>query len=161
MKLLLLDVDGVLTDGGIIIDSRGIETKRFDVKDGQGIALLVRAGITVGFITSRTSRVVTRRAKELGVRIVYQGVRDKADAYKEIKKNTGFQDEQVAFMGDDVPDLVLMGRVGLAVAVKDSWPGVKLRADYVTTAKGGRGAVREVSDLLLKAQKTWRKLLTY
>ncbi|HUK40347.1 MAG TPA: HAD-IIIA family hydrolase [Candidatus Acidoferrales bacterium] len=161
VKLLLLDVDGVLTDGGIIIDSRGGETKRFDVKDGQGIALLVRAGITVGFVTSRSSRVVARRAKELGVGIVYQGVQDKADAYNEIKKNTGFQDEQIAFVGDDISDLPLMRRVGLAVAVKDSWPGVRLRADYVTQARGGCGAVREVSELLLKAQNTWRKLLTY
>ena len=161
IKLLLLDVDGVLTDGGIIIDSRGVETKRFDVKDGQGIALLVRAGISVGFVTSRSSPVVARRAKELGVRIVYQGVRDKADAYNEIKKNTGLQDGQIAFVGDDIPDLALMQRAGFAVAVKDSWPGVKLRADYVTQAKGGCGAVREVSELLLKAQNTWQKFLTY
>ena len=159
IRLLLLDVDGVLTDGGIMIDGRGVETKRFDVRDGQGVALLVRGGIRVGFITGRSSTTVRRRAKELGVRIVYQGVQDKADAYNEIKEKTGFRDEQIAYVGDDITDLPVMRRVGLAVTVRDSWPGVKPRVDYVTQAKGGCGAVREVSELLLKAQNTWQRLL--
>ncbi len=161
IRLMLLDVDGVLTDGGIIIDGRGGETKRFDVRDGQGIALLIRAGITVGFISGRSSNIVRHRAKELGVRIVYQGVRDKADAYNEIKEKTGFRDEQIAYLGDDIIDLPIMRRVGLAMAVRDSWPGVKPRVDYVTQAKGGRGAVREVSELLLKAQNIWQQLLKH
>lgn len=159
IRLMLLDVDGVLTDGGIIIDSRGGETKRFDVRDGQGIALLIRAGITVGFVSGRSSNLVRHRAKELGVRIVYQGVQDKADAYKEIKKKTGFRDEQIAYLGDDIADLPIMRRVGLAMTVRDSWPGLKPRVDYVTQARGGRGAVREVSELLLKAQNIWHELL--
>jgi 3-deoxy-D-manno-octulosonate 8-phosphate phosphatase (KDO 8-P phosphatase) len=158
---MLLDVDGVLTDGGIIIDGRGGETKRFDVRDGQGIALLIRAGITVGFISGRSSNIVRHRAKELGVRIVYQGVRDKADAYNEIKEKTGFRDEQIAYLGDDIVDLPIMRRVGLAMAVRDSWPGVKPGVDYITQAKGGRGAVREVSELLLKAQNIWQQLLKH
>ena len=158
---MLLDVDGVLTDGGIIIDGRGGETKRFDVRDGQGITLLIRAGITVGFISGRSSNIVRHRAKELGVRIVYQGVRDKADAYNEIKEKTGFRDEQIAYLGDDIVDLPIMRRVGLAMAVRDSWLGVKPRVDYVTQAKGGRGAVREVSELLLKAQNIWQQLLKH
>lgn len=161
IRLMLLDVDGVLTDGGIIIDGRGGETKRFDVRDGQGIALLIRAGITVGFISGRSSNIVRHRAKELGVRIVYQGVRDKADAYNEIKEKTGFRDEQIAYLGDDIVDLPIMRRVGLAMAVRDSWLGVKPRVDYVTQAKGGRGAVREVSELLLKAQNIWQQLLKH
>ena len=159
IRLMLLHVDGVLTDGGIIIDSRGGETKRFDVRDGQGIALLIRAGITVGFVSGRSSNLVRHRAKELGVRNVYQGVQDKADAYKEIKKKTGFRDEQIAYLGDDIADLPIMRRVGLAMIVRDSWPGLKPRADYVTQARGGRGAVREVSELLLKAQNIWHELL--
>jgi len=158
IRLLLLDVDGVLTDGAIIIDSRGVETKRFDVRDGLGVALLIRSGITVGFITGRSSEIVRRRAKELGVRIVYQGVQDKADVYNEIKRKTGFTDGQIAFVGDDLVDLPIMRQVGLAVAVQDSWPGLKPKVDYVTRAKGGRGAVREVSELLLKAQNSWQQL---
>jgi 3-deoxy-D-manno-octulosonate 8-phosphate phosphatase (KDO 8-P phosphatase) len=158
IRLLLLDVDGVLTDGAIIIDSRGVETKRFDVRDGQGVALLIRSGIAVGFITGRSSEIVRHRAKELGVRIVYQGVQDKADVYNKIKIKTGFTDGQIAFVGDDLVDLPILRQVGLAVAVRDSWPGLKPRVDYVTRAKGGRGAVREVSELLLKAQNTWQQL---
>ena len=158
IKLLLLDVDGVLTDGGIIINSRGVETKRFDVRDGQGVALLIRSGIKVGFITSRSSDIVRHRAKELGVRIVYQGVQDKADIYNKIKLKAGLKDEQIAYVGDDIVDLPIMRRAGLAVAVRDSWAGLKPRVDYVTQAKGGRGAVREVSELLLKAQNNWQKL---
>lgn len=158
IRLLLLDVDGVLTDGGIIIDNHGIETKRFDVRDGQGIVLLIRSGITVGFVTSRRSDIVRHRAKELGVKLVYQGVQRKADIYGEIKRKTGLADEQIAFVGDDIADLPVMRRVGLAVTVGDSGPDLKLRADYVTHAKGGRGAVREVSELLLKAQHSWQKL---
>ena len=155
IKLLLLDVDGVLTDGRIIIDSRGVETKQFDVRDGQGIALLIRSGVTVGFVTGRSSDSVRRRARELGVKVVYQGVQNKADIYDRIKRKTGLADEQIAYVGDDITDLPVLSRVGLAVAVRDSWPGVKPRVDYVTQAKGGRGAVRELSELLLKAQNTW------
>ena len=153
IKLLLLDVDGVLTDGGIYIDDRGIESKRFDVRDGQGIALLRRAGIEVGFISGRSSNLVRRRAKELGVRIVFQGVRDKATIYNRIKRRAGLKDDQIAYIGDDIADLAILRQVGLAVAVQDSWSGLKEAVDYVTGAEGGRGAVREASELLLKAQE--------
>ena len=155
IKLLLLDVDGVLTDGGIFIDDRGTESKRFDVRDGQGIALLKRAGIEVGFITGRSSKVVRYRARELGVTILYQGVRDKAEIYNRIKQKTGFSDEEIAYVGDDIVDTPIMRQVGLAVAVQNSWSGIKAVADYVTVAKGGRGAVREASELLLRAQERW------
>lgn len=159
IRLLLLDVDGVLTDGAIILDNRGVETKRFDVRDGQGIVLLIRSGIKVGFITGRSSGIVRHRAKELGVRMIYQGVQDKADVYNKIKHKAELTDEQIAYVGDDIVDLPILRRAGLAVAVRDSWSGLKPSVDYMTEAKGGRGAVREVAELLLKAQNNWQKFV--
>lgn len=156
IKLLLLDVDGVLTDGGIHIDDRGVETKRFDVRDGHGIKQLRNGGIEVGFLTSRVSDAVRYRAKELGVRIVYQGVTDKVDAYKKIKRRTGLTDRQIAYVGDDILDLPLLREVGWAIAVRDCWPEMKPMVDYVTRVAGGRGAVREVAEVLLRAQDKWR-----
>lgn len=161
IKLILLDVDGVLTDGGIIIDERGVETKRFDVRDGQGIAWLIRCGIKVGFITGRQSNIVRRRAKELGVAIVYQGVRNKVQTYDRIKRHTGLQDEQIAYVGDDLSDLPLLRKVGLAITVKDGWSGLKSRVHYVTKKDGGRGAVREISEFVLEAQGVWKNLSSY
>ena len=158
IELLLLDVDGVLTDGGIIIDDRGVEAKRFDVRDGQGIALLIHAGIKVGFITGRSSMIVRRRAKELGVTMVYQGVRDKGAIYERIKKRTGLQDMQIGYVGDDIPDLPILRKVGLAILVKGGWPELKTVVDYVTKHQGGKGAVREISELLLKAKRKWNNV---
>jgi 3-deoxy-D-manno-octulosonate 8-phosphate phosphatase (KDO 8-P phosphatase) len=156
IRLLLLDVDGVLTDGRIIIDDRGIESKEFDVRDGQGIVLLIRAGIAVGFLTSRRSRIVARRARELGVKLVFQGVRDKAKTYEEIKKKTRFADEEIAYLGDDLADVRILRRVGVSVAVSDAWHGLSSRVDHVTSAAGGRGAVRELSEIILNATGTWK-----
>jgi len=153
IKLLLLDVDGVLTDGGIYIDNRGVESKRFDVRDGQGIVLLQRFGIEVGFITSRSSKIVSQRAKELGVRIVRQGVHDKLQIYEDIKRSSRLQDGQIAYIGDDIVDMPILAKVGLAVSVRDCWPGVKKLVSYVTRVAAGHGAVREVADLLLRSQK--------
>jgi 3-deoxy-D-manno-octulosonate 8-phosphate phosphatase (KDO 8-P phosphatase) len=158
IKLLLLDVDGVLTDGGIIIDDRGLETKRFNVRDGLGISLLLRAGIEVGFITGRSSRVVMKRARELKVRMVYQGVQDKAAIYVKIKNKLRLRDEEVAYIGDDIVDLAILREAGLGIAVQDGWPGLKRQVDHVTQAQGGRGAVREVAELLLRAQGKWNSL---
>jgi 3-deoxy-D-manno-octulosonate 8-phosphate phosphatase (KDO 8-P phosphatase) len=158
IKLLLLDVDGVLTDGRIIIDDRGVETKQFDVRDGQGIVLLMRAGIEVGFITARTSKVVRHRAKELGLRIVRQGVRSKCDAYGEIQRQTGLAKTQIAYIGDDLGDLQILHRVGLAITVNDGWRELSRSVDYVTEKPGGRGAVREVAEILLKSQNKWQAL---
>lgn len=155
IKLVLLDVDGVLTDGGIILDDRGVEAKRFDVRDGHGIALLVDCGIKVGFITGRYSNIVRRRAKELGVTIVYQGVKDKGQIYERIKRNTGLKDDQIAYVGDDIYDLPILQKVGFAITVRDGWPGLKTRVAYVTKKKGGEGAVREVSELVLRVQNKW------
>jgi 3-deoxy-D-manno-octulosonate 8-phosphate phosphatase (KDO 8-P phosphatase) len=158
IKLLLLDVDGVLTDGGIYIDDRGVETKRFDVRDGQGITLLQRAGIRAGIITGRSSDVVRHRARELGVEIVYQGVGDKANVYEEIKRVARLEDNEIAYMGDDIGDLPVLRRAGLAITVRESWLA-KTEVDYVTQATGGHGAVREIADLLLRATGAWKKLV--
>lgn len=152
IKLLLLDVDGVLTDGRIIIDDRGVETKEFDVRDGQGIVSLMRAGIEVGLITARSSKAVGYRAKELGVKIVRQGVRNKADVYQEIQRQTGLAATEIAYIGDDLGDLQVLHRVGFAVTVSDAWQELSRHVDYVTEKPGGRGAVREVAELLLRAQ---------
>lgn len=158
IRLLLLDVDGVLTDGGIIIDDRGLETKRFDVRDGLGIALLIRAGIKVGFLSGRSSRVVTRRARELKVRLVYQGVQNKPAVYAKIKKRMRVTDDQIAYVGDDIVDLPLLKSAGLGVAVRDGGPELQRRVDYVTQRPGGNGAVREIAEILLKAQRKWNSL---
>jgi 3-deoxy-D-manno-octulosonate 8-phosphate phosphatase (KDO 8-P phosphatase) len=159
VSLLLLDVDGVLTDGRIIIDDRGVETKHFHVRDGQGIALLLSAGIEVGLITSRSSRSVRHRAKELGIRLVRQGVRQKLATYNEIKRNRGLRDDQIAYMGDDIIDLPTLRKAGLALSVADGWTGLRGIVDYVTTSPGGQGAVREVSEMILKAQDKWARLM--
>jgi 3-deoxy-D-manno-octulosonate 8-phosphate phosphatase (KDO 8-P phosphatase) len=157
--LLLLDVDGVLTDGRIIVDDRGVETKNFHVRDGQGIALLMRGGIDVGFLTARASRSVSRRAKELGVTLVRQRVVDKLAAYEEIKASRNLQDKQIAYMGDDIIDLPILRKAGLALTVADAWPGLRAAVDVIATAAGGAGAVREIAELVLKAQSKWDRLI--
>jgi 3-deoxy-D-manno-octulosonate 8-phosphate phosphatase (KDO 8-P phosphatase) len=158
IKLLLLDVDGVLTDGGILMDKRGMELKRFDVRDGHGIILLMRAGVQVGFLTGRSSKAVSQRAKELGVRIVYQNAHHKAETYQTIKERTGFKDHEIAYVGDDIVDLPVLRRVGLSLAVRGCWEGLKERVDYVTEIEGGRGAVREITELLLRLQGRWQEI---
>ncbi|OEU72798.1 MAG: phenylphosphate carboxylase subunit delta [Desulfuromonadales bacterium C00003093] len=158
IKLLLLDVDGVLTDGRIIYDNQGNELKAFDVKDGHGLKLLQRAGIKVGIITGRKSDVVARRAAELGIEILYQQALSKLDPYREILADQGLSDEQVAYVGDDIVDLPILRRVGFSVTVADAVPDLLPLVDYVTVRSGGRGAVREVCDLLLQAGGQWSKL---
>jgi 3-deoxy-D-manno-octulosonate 8-phosphate phosphatase (KDO 8-P phosphatase) len=155
IRLLLLDVDGVLTDGRIIIDDRGVETKQFHVRDGQGISLLQQAGIDVGFVTARSSRSVIFRAKELNVKLVRQGVQNKLDADNEIKRSSGLNDDQIAYVGDDIVDRPVLKLAGLAVSVADGWPELISTVDFVTATGGGQGAVREVAELLLKTQGKW------
>jgi len=159
VKLLLLDVDGVLTDGRIIIDDFGVETKQFDVRDGLGIGLLMRAGIQIGFITGRSSAVVQHRASELGVGLVYQRVENKLETYRLIQKNSSLEDEQIAYAGDDVVDLPVLRHAGFSITVRDGWPELFSSVDYVTSAKGGRGAVREIAELVLTAQNKWSELV--
>jgi 3-deoxy-D-manno-octulosonate 8-phosphate phosphatase (KDO 8-P phosphatase) len=161
IKLLLLDVDGVLTDGRIVIDDKGVETKHFDVRDGQGISLLRQAGVDVGFITARFSRTMQYRAQELGIDLLYQGIRDKAGVYEKIKDVSGLNDDQIAYIGDDIVDLPILRRAGLAISVKDGWAGLRPLVDYVTEAAGGRGAVREIAELLLKAQRKWADIIRH
>ena len=158
IKLLLLDVDGVLTDGRIIIDDRGVETKHFHVRDGQGISLLMRSGVEVGFITGRSSKAVRHRARDLGVKLVYQGASNKLVCYGRIKRHTRLDDDNIAYMGDDMIDLPILAQVGLAITVADSWVELGKVVDFTTVARGGRGAVREVAELLLKAQGKWPDL---
>lgn len=158
IKLLLLDVDGVLTDGRIIYDNQGHELKAFDVKDGHGLKMLQRAGIKIGIITGRQSDVVVKRAAELGIEILYQKALNKLEPYREILAEQGLTDQQVAYVGDDVVDLPILRRVGFSATVADAVPEVLPLVDYVATRPGGRGAVREICDLLLKGSGQWDAL---
>ena len=155
IKLLLLDVDGVMTDGRIIYSNDGQETKAFDVKDGHGLKLIQRAGIQVGIITGRESQVVIKRAEELGIEFLYQLSRNKMEPYLEILDKTGLSDEEVAYVGDDVVDLPVLSRVGFSATVCDAVEDIKPYVDYITERPGGRGAVREICDLLLKQSGRW------
>ena len=156
IKLLLLDVDGVMTDGRIIYSNDGQETKAFDVKDGHGLKLVQRAGIQVGIITGRESQVVIKRAEELGIAFLYQLSRNKMEPYLEILDKTGLADEQVAYVGDDVVDLPVLTRVGFSATVADAVEDIKPYVDYITERPGGRGAVREICDLILKQSGRWQ-----
>lgn len=159
IKLLLLDVDGVLTTGEIIYCDSGEETKVFNVRDGLGIRLLMKAGIEVGIITGRRSGALDHRCRNLGIELVFEGALDKSSALDAILAETGLPLEQIAFVGDDLLDLGVMGRVGLAVAVGDAHEAVRDKAHLVTMAKGGQGAVRELSESILKAQGLWADLI--
>jgi 3-deoxy-D-manno-octulosonate 8-phosphate phosphatase (KDO 8-P phosphatase) len=161
VRLLVLDVDGVLTDGRIIMDHEGRESKAFDVRDGHGIKLLRKAGIEVAILTGRNSSVVHRRADDLGIppAWVHQGVHDKVQAYEKIAREAGVGDEETCFVGDDLVDIPLLKRIGIPVVVADGAPEAKQVALYVTHCPGGRGAVREVCDLLLQAQGKWETIL--
>jgi len=155
IKLLILDVDGVLTDGSIILDNEGNEFKAFHVRDGHGIKMLEKAGVKVAIITGRYSKVVDRRAKELGISDVYQGVFNKSVVYKELLERYRFNDEEVAFMGDDVVDIETLKRVGLPAVPADADEEVKRFARFISSKNGGRGAVREFIDFILKAKGLW------
>ena len=160
IQLLLLDVDGVMTDGHIVYDGNGVETKFFNVRDGHGIKMLQRHGIQVGIITGRTSVVVDFRARELGISLVYQGALKKLESYADVKLKTGLQDSQIAYMGDDVIDVPVMRRVAFSASPQDALPEVLTVADYVASCGGGRGAVREVCDLILKARGYWEQIVS-
>jgi 3-deoxy-D-manno-octulosonate 8-phosphate phosphatase (KDO 8-P phosphatase) len=152
IKLLLLDVDGVLTNGTIILDGHGNELKAFHVRDGHGIKLAQRAGIVIGIITGRKSEVVNIRARELGIEEVYQGAHRKIEIYESLLVKFGVHDDEVAYVGDDIVDVDIFKRAGLAVAVADADPAVRPYVDMITKTDGGRGAVREFINLLLKSQ---------
>jgi len=155
IKLLILDVDGVMTDGSIVYDNRGNELKIFYVRDGFGITLLHCAGIKTCIVTAKGSAAVLKRAKDLGMAKVYQSAHDKLEAYRKVRKEFRVRDEEVCFIGDDLIDLPILRRAGLSVAVKDAIDEVKNSSHYITHNVGGRGAVREVTELILKAQGLW------
>lgn len=155
IKLLILDVDGVLTDGSIILDNEGNEFKMFHVRDGHGVKMLTRAGIRVAIITGRSSDVVLRRAKEIGVTDVYQGIFKKSVVYEELLKKYNLKDEEIAFMGDDIVDIELLRRAGLPAVPADADEETKGFAEFISTKEGGRGAVREFIDFILKSSGLW------
>ncbi|MCU1267538.1 MAG: kdsC [Acidobacteria bacterium] len=161
IKLLLMDCDGVLTDGTLMLLDTGDEQKFFNVRDGHGLVLLHRAGLRSGIISGRSSSVVTRRALELGMEpgLVRQGTLNKIKDFEELRAVAKVQEHEVAFVGDDVTDIPLMQRVEFAVAVADAVPETLSVAHYVTQALGGRGAVREVVEIILKAQGHWNSLM--
>jgi 3-deoxy-D-manno-octulosonate 8-phosphate phosphatase (KDO 8-P phosphatase) len=158
IKLLILDVDGVMTDGSIILDNDGNEYKRFHVRDGHGIKMIQRAGITVGIITGRKSKVVEMRAKELGIKEVYQRIFQKSAVYEELLKKYDCTDENAAFMGDDIVDQELVKRAGLTAAPSDAEEEIKELTDLVMKRGGGRGAVREFIDIILKSSGLWERV---
>jgi 3-deoxy-D-manno-octulosonate 8-phosphate phosphatase (KDO 8-P phosphatase) len=159
VKLLLMDCDGVLTDGRIWVFEKGEDQKAFHTRDGLGIGLLHRAGLMSGIISGRTSSALERRAQSLKVSYLWQGRDDKREAFADTLVQARISSEEVAFVGDDLTDLALMAQAGLAVAVADAVAEVRERAHYVTTASGGNGAVREVVELILKAQGRWDDLV--
>lgn len=150
IELIVMDVDGVLTDGGIIFDSEGRETKRFDVNDGFAIKLAQKLGITTAIITGRSSAVVTVRAKDLDIKHVYQGSKDKLADFRSLCAAANLRPERTAFIGDDWPDLTVMKAVGLAIAPANAAPEIKKIAHLVTAASGGHGAVREAIEHILR-----------
>ena len=159
IKLLLMDCDGVLTDGRLWLTNDGDEQKSFNSKDGLGLSLLHRAGLRSGIITGRSSNAVARRALELDVEFVCQGDPDKIAAFERLLREAGVEENEVAFVGDDLVDIPIMNRAELAVAVADAVEEVRSVAHYVTRAKGGRGAVREVIEIILKSQGRWHDLV--
>ena len=159
VHLLVSDVDGVLTDGLIVYNNQGIEIKRFHVRDGMGVRLWQRAGGVVALVTSRSSHIVKLRAAELDIAIVRQGSEEKLAITKQIADELRLKPEQVCYIGDDLPDLAAMQYAGLAIAVADAAPEIKAAAHYVTATPGGKGALREAIEMILKNQRRWEQLI--
>lgn len=161
IRLVIFDVDGVLTDGSLFLGDDGQEYKAFNSRDGHGMVTLQETGVLLAVITGRSSEVVRIRMEGLGVAHVYQGRRDKLPAYEELKGALGLNDEEIAYVGDDVVDLPIMRQVGLAIAVADAHPLVRLHAHWNTRMNGGRGAAREVCELILEAQGNLDRITTH
>lgn len=159
LKLLLMDVDGTLSDGRLEYNAQGVESKSFDVRDGFGITLAHLGGLKTGFVTGRTSPIVSQRAQELSIEFVFQSRFEKAGVLDEVMASTGLSAYQIAYIGDDLFDLPLLQRVGFAAAPADANKEVISRAHFVSQFGGGRGAVREVIELILKAQGRWVEIL--
>ncbi len=159
VRLVLFDVDGVLTDGKILLHADGTESKRFDIKDGTAIVWAQRGGLQVGFLSARSSAATAQRAAQLGITVLHQGVPAKIDGYEEILRTSGLTDSDVAYMGDDLLDLPVLERTGLAAAPADAASDVRARVDWVSAAPGGCGAARELIELILRAQHRWDAVL--
>ena len=159
IRLVLFDVDGVLTDGKVLLHHDGTESKTFDIKDGTAIVWAIRCGLTVGLLSARTSAATTQRAAQLGVTLVRQGVASKLDSFDQILAELNIEDEHVAYMGDDVLDLPVLARAGLSTAPCDAVEEVRARVHWVSRARGGDGAARELVERILRAQKKWDALL--
>lgn len=155
IKLVVFDVDGVLTDGSLFYGDDGQEYKAFNSRDGHGMKMLQSTGVEIGIITGRTSNVVNHRVQNLGIKYVYQGQLHKLPAFEELVKKTGLSIEQVAYVGDDVVDLPLLIRAGLAITVKDGHELAKQHAHWVTPSCGGRGAARDICEMIMRAQNTY------
>jgi len=159
IRLLLFDVDGVLTTGEVVMHADGSESKGFHIRDGAGIVWAQRAGLTIGLLSARSSGATAHRAAQLAIRIVEQGVRSKLATYEQIVRDARVEDAEVAYMGDDLLDLQVLGRVGLSAAPADAAPEVRERVDWVSSCGGGRGAARELVELILRAQQRWDDVL--
>lgn len=159
IRLILLDVDGVLTDGTVIMHGDGTESKQFHIRDGSAMVWAGQAGVPVGLLSARASAATTQRATQLGIRIVSQGVTDKAEEFVRLAAAAGVAEDTVAYMGDDLLDLPVFARCGLAAAPSDAAADVRSRAHWVSTSAGGRGAVRELIEMILKAQDRWEPLV--
>lgn len=155
VRMLVFDVDGVLTDGSLFYDNQGQEYKAFNSRDGHGIKMLRASGVEAGIITGRTSQIVLHRARNLGIEHIHQGAEDKLEALHNLLRQTGLQPQQIAYMGDDVVDLPALNRCGLAITVPDAPAEVKRRSHLITLAQAGRGAAREACELIMRAQGTW------
>ncbi len=160
VRLLLLDVDGVLTDGSIIYSDSGAEIKSFSVQDGLGIRLLIQSGVQVGIVTGRASSALRHRCKDLGIEMIYDRVENKGAILPEILTRTGLSAHEIAFAGDDWPDIPLLKKVGVGIAVANAHESVKSIAHWITRQHGGKGAVREICEGILKAKGLWSDIIT-
>ena len=161
VRLVIFDVDGVLTTGKLMYHADGGEAKAFHVHDGMGLRLLLKTGVQIGIITARTSAVVAKRMRDLNIEHVYQGAIDKVIAYDLLKDKLGLSDTQIAYVGDDLPDLPLFKRVGLSITVPNAVPVMREYAMHVTQARGGKGAAREVCELIMRAHNTYSAALAF
>lgn len=161
IRLAIFDVDGVLTSGHLLYTPNGIEMKEFNVKDGHGMKLLQQSGVEIAIITAKESDIVTRRMKDLGILHVYQGNLDKLPAYEDLKSKLKLMDNEIAYVGDDLPDLPVMRRVGLSITVANAPEIMRQYAAWTTHAKGGKGAAREACELIMKAQGTYEKIIAH
>jgi 3-deoxy-D-manno-octulosonate 8-phosphate phosphatase (KDO 8-P phosphatase) len=159
VRLILFDVDGVLTDGRVYMHGDGSETKAFDIRDGAAMVWAQRVGLTVGWLSSRASAATTQRAAQLAIRLVVQGVANKADAFQRIVRDAGLAEDVVAYMGDDLVDLQVLARAGLSAAPADAAPEVRRQVAWISSAPGGRGAVREFIEMILRAQHHWDRVV--